>query len=141
MDNLMQNMIEKEAARLNTANMNLVKSLEQTFELEGLVFMDMVQENELPQDNMTYFIIENGDFNNNITTQKKFLTETVTITFWNENRENPTLDRLIIMYIAKQCGLNIVASDNQNIILTGESRIVNMFTLTCSRGVKLQGVC
>jgi hypothetical protein len=54
MDNLMQNMIEKEAARLNTANMNLVKSLEQTFELEGLVFMDMVQENELPQDNMTY---------------------------------------------------------------------------------------
>lgn len=141
MDNLMQSMIEKEAARLNTSNMNLVKSLEQTFELEGLVFMDMVQENELPQDNMTYFIIENGDFNNNITTQKKFLTETVTITFWNENRENPTLDRLIIMYIAKQCGLNIVASDNQNIILTGESRIVNMFTLTCSRGVKLQGVC
>lgn len=141
MDNLMQSMIEKEAARLNTANMNLVKRLEQTFELEGLVFMDMVQENELPQDNMTYFIIENGDFNNSITTQKKFLTETVTITFWNENRENPTLDRLIIMYIAKQCGLNIVASDNQNIILTGESRIVNMFTLTCSRGVKLQGVC
>lgn len=140
MDNLIVQQIEKEAARINTQNMKLVQMLEEQFELQGLVFMDMVQESELPQDNMNYIIVENGDYTNTTPEQKTF-TETVTVTFWNENRPNPTLDRLMLLYIAKQCKLRVVSSNNENIILTNTNRIINMFTLTLSRGVKVAGLC
>lgn len=132
--------IENEAKRINEINMSLVETLEQEYDLEGLVFMDMAQEDELPLDNMTYFIIENGDYSNN-QSEQKFFTENVSITFWNENRPNPTLDRLKLLLIAKQHGLKVQSSDNQNIILTKTNRVVNMFTLTCTRGIKVQGAC
>lgn len=133
--------ITKEAERINAQNMTLVQMIETELDLPNLVFMDLVQESELPQDNMTYVIIENGDYNNVVQDQKKFLTETVTITFWSENRPNPTLDRLQLIFIAKQLKLHVQSSQNENVILTDTSRVINMFTLTCTRGVKIQGVC
>lgn len=131
--------VAKEAERINAKNMALVKDLEETFNLQGLVFMDNVNENELPLDDMTYMIIETGDYTNALPEQRT-VTETVTITFWSENRENPTLDKLTLIAVAKEYGLRIVSSDNQNIILTNTDRNVNMFILTLSRGVKI-GVC
>lgn len=133
--------VEKQAKIHNEQNQSLVKDLEEYYGLQGLVFMDLAQEDELPQENMTYFIIENGDYNNVQDSEDKFYTENVTITFWNENRQNPVLDRLMLLYFAKKNGLRVVASDNQNIILNGTARVINMFTLTTKRRVMLKGLC
>lgn len=140
MEKAILSQIEKEAARVNGLNLSLLHDIEESLDLEGLVFMDLAQESELPQSDMTYVIIENGDYNNTTPEQLTF-TENVTITFWSENRANPVLDRLTLLYLAKKNGLKVVASDNQNIILTNTSRVVNMFTLTCSRGVMVKGLC
>lgn len=135
-DSLTVSQAKQESKRLNTLNMQLVRSLEESFELQGKVFTNIVLEEDIPQDNMTYFIIETGDYLNTIA-EKRTVSETVTITFWNENRSDPVLDQLMIIALAMDCKLKIVSSNNQQIILDKTNRVINMFTLTTSRGVKV----
>ena len=80
--------LAKEADRINTQNMKLLNSLVEYFGESVPVFMDAVSEDELPNDQMTYVFIESGNYN--VTDSKnKDMTDTVTVTYFGEGRENP----------------------------------------------------
>lgn len=126
--------LAKEADRINAQNMKLLNSLVEYFGESVPVFMDAVSEDELPNDQMTYVFIESGNYN--VTDSKnKDMTDTVTVTYFSEGRENPTLDRLAIVYLLKDARLKFQGSSQDTMFFDESDRLVGVFVATATRQV------
>ena len=127
-------MVEKQSKRINTQNMALLKNLKDYFGEEFPIFMDSISEEELPKDVMNYIVIETGNYANN-DAKARGITEDVSVTFVNEQRHNPTLDRLAIMQAGLDVKLRFSNSNNDTMVLDTTNRIIGVFTATFTRAV------
>lgn len=118
--------VNKEAERLNIQNMKLLSLLTEHFGDEVPIFMDGISEEELPDDNMTYILVETGNFT--LTDEKsKALRETVRVNYFHEGRPNPTLDRLTIVNAGIDVGLHIDSTTQDTVIFDKTNRLVGVF--------------
>lgn len=127
---------QKMAAKLNDQNNKLRSNLDELFpELSTKIFMNVLTEEEIPED-MTYLVVETDDYT--MTDQKSNATrETVGVTLWSTNREDPTLDHLYIILAGQEAGLRFVSTTNDYVVMPDNKTIVNMFVCTFSRKVKV----
>ena len=128
-------MLQTQAKRLNAQNQKLREALAELFP-NVPIFMNVLTEEEIPAETMTYLVIETGNYTKMIE-KGASITETVAITFWAMNREDPTLDQLQLIMTGSDTGLNFTGSTNDYIINRDNSQIVNMFTARFTRGVKV----
>lgn len=130
-----QAMLVKQATRLNAQNKAIRDGLNEVFP-DIPVFMNVLTEEEIPEDTMTYFVIETGNFNKMVENSNG-VTENVAITLWARNREDPTLDQLLVIMTGNDAGLRFSSATNDYIINSDNSQIVGMFTARFTRAVKV----
>lgn len=131
---LTPDMLEREADRINEQNMALMNALVEYFGEEVPVFMDAVSEDELPENNMTYVFIESGNYN--VSDDKnRMMRDNVTVTYFSEGRENPTQDRLAIVYAIRSVKLRFESSNQQTVFFDDTNRLVGIFEANASRPI------
>lgn len=133
MANTMKTLMQQEAKRLNTMNINIIHDLKENFDLP--VYMNVVTEDELPED-LNYFIVEVDDYVHSDTSSKA-VSENVTITMWSTNRPDPTLDHLMTVAVGLDNKLTFVNANNDHIIMEKTGVILNMFTANFKRRTKV----
>lgn len=128
-------MMKDQAKRLNLQNKKLRDNLSELFP-NVPIFMNILTEEEIPDETMTYLVIETGNFTK-IIEKGNSVTETVAITFWSMNREDPVLDELQVILAGNDAGLRFTSASNDYIVNSDNSQIVNMFVARFNRGAKV----
>lgn len=128
-------MMKDQAKRLNLQNKKLRDNLNELFP-NVPIFMNILTEEEIPDETMTYLVIETGNFTK-IIEKGNSVTETVAITFWSMNREDPVLDELQVILAGNDAGLRFTSASNDYIVNSDNSQIVNMFVARFNRGAKV----
>lgn len=125
-----------QAKRLNDQNNKLRENLKELFpELEEKIFMNVLSEEEIPED-MTYLVVETDDYS--VTDPKtKSARENVAVTLWSTNRQDPTLDHLYVILAGQEAGLRFTSTTNDYVVMPDNKTIVNMFVVTFARAVKV----
>lgn len=128
-------MMKDQAKRLNLQNKKLRDNLSELFP-NVPIFMNILTEEEIPDETMTYLVIETGNFTK-IIEKGNSVTETVAVTFWSMNREDPVLDELQVILAGNDAGLRFTSASNDYIVNSDNSQIVNMFVARFNRGAKV----
>lgn len=123
--------LTKEAKRINDQNKLIRETLAEVFP-DIPVFMNVLSEDEIPE-NMTYIVIETDNYVKE--PNSKTASETVGITLWSQNREDNTLDHLKILMAGTEAKLRLSSTNNDYIVMTKTTNIINMFVATFHRSV------
>lgn len=126
--------LQKEADRLNSQNMELLNSLQEHFGEDIPIYMDAVSEDEIPNDNMTYVVIETGNYDMT-NPQSKSTVDTVNVYFFSEGRNNPTYDQLAIVASGIGARLHFQNANKETIVLDETNRLIGVFVASFTRQV------
>lgn len=96
-DSVRYSQARQEATRLNHNLNGFMEELREFFNVP--VFAEFLDEQEVPEDEFNYIVVESGDMNETVGNALKTLQDNVTVSFFTENRPDLMLDTLDIINI------------------------------------------